>query len=539
VSLFRKFYNYLYPPPPEPELPEALKRPQATRADGWMNPWTGVGTNRDKSIAGYFTPKFQLPPNELIAMFNSSDLARKIVVKPVKEMFRRGYKLETAEGDQDPDETKALEKKLSDLLLVRRLMWGKIWGRLFGGAITIMGAMDGRTPDQPLDEDNISSFEFLNTVDRRYVWVQRYYSDPLSPKYGMPELYLVTNMVQGSGLSVAGVPTAATNSTTVVHETRVIRWDGNETDDITKQQLAGWTFSILQTVYDVMRQFEHSFGASQALLSDASQAVFKLKGLIDSITSGDKNAVQQRLAMVDMGRSTIKAVLLDAEEEEFKREPTSFGGIADLLRVMMSRLCACTDMPHSELFGEAPGGLNDNAEGETRKWYDLIDADRETDLKPLMERVINLVSKASDSPVTDKTTEWKVTFRPLYAPTDKEDAEYRLAVAQADAIYLTNGVVTPEQVALGRWGSGKFSPNIQVDADELQEAIEGKVMADPYENEPDPTDPSLKGGGTGTSPNSPTPTPIGAPPAGSGTAAAGAGVKGRPMKPGPAKPKPR
>ena len=385
------------PPPPEPEIPEVL-RPAQKRADGWVNPWTGIGTGRDKTMAGFFVPQFQLPYQELIALFNSSAMCRKVVLKPAREMYRRGFDLKAEEAD--PDEQKLLEKKLADLQLTKKMMWGQVWGRLFGGALTIMGAMDGQTPDQPLNEDNISSFEFLNTVDRRYVWVQQYYSDPMSPKYGMPELYLVTNMIAGHGLTSGGYSAGAA-STTIVHETRVIRWDGNETDDITRQQLAGWTFSVLQTVYDTVKKFEHAYDSVGALLSDASQAVFKMQGLIDAITSGDKEALQMRMAAVDMARSTLKAVLLDAEGEEFTREATPFGGIADLLDRFMTRLCADVDIPRSELFGESPGGMNTNAQGELRKWYDSIASDQMDHLGPLLKRVVNLISCAVGSPGTE------------------------------------------------------------------------------------------------------------------------------------------
>jgi phage-related protein (TIGR01555 family) len=391
----------------------------------------------------------------------------------------------------DPQEQKKLEKRLKELRLNAALLWATVWGRLFGGALVIMGAMDGQAPDQPLNEDNLQSFTCLNVVDRRYVWVQRYYSDPMQPSYGMPELYLITNMVSGNGLTVTGQPSGI-SATTVIHETRVIRFDGNETDDITRQQLAGWTFSVLQTVYDTMKKFEHAFDSVAALMADASQGVFKLQGLIDAISSGDTADLQARMAAVDMGRSTIKAILLDKDaDEDFSRVATTFGGLSDLLDKWMARLCAAADMPRSELFGESPGGLNANSEGETRKWYDMIASAQQDELGPKIKRIVDLVSKAADSPVSNgDNVEWEIVFRPLWAPTDKEDAEYRLAVAQADSIYLTAGVVTPEQVALGRWGGNKFSPNIEVDVDALQAAIEGKVMADPYENEPEP-DPTI------------------------------------------------
>jgi uncharacterized protein len=349
----------------------------------------------------------------------------------------------------------------------------------------------------------------------------------MSPKYGMPELYMVTNMISGAGIGLGGTTSGAA-STTLIHESRVIRFDGNETDDITRQQLAGWTFSVLQTLYETLKKFEHSFDSTAGLLADASQAVFKIKGLLDAITSGNVGDLQTRMALVDASRSSIKSVLLDAEGgEEFTRVASNFTGIADLLDKWISRLCADADMPRSELFGESPGGLNANAAGETRKWYALIASLQTDELGPQIKRIINLISKAADSPISNKDADWQISFKPLWMPTDKEDADYRLAIAQGDAIYLAAGVVTPEQVALGRWGSGKFSPDIKVDADALQEAIDGKLMADPYENEPEPINPNADPAtGQTASPESPLPVATGPKPAGNA-------ARGKPMRKAP------
>jgi hypothetical protein len=42
---------------------------------------------------------------------------------------------------------------------------------------------------------------------------------------------------------------------------------------------------------------------------------------------------------------------------------------------------------------------------------------------------------------------WSIQFRPLWEPSQKEETESRYAQAQADAIYLDRGVLTPEEVA--------------------------------------------------------------------------------------------
>lgn len=453
-------------------------------SDSWRNFTTGVGTGRDKTMHGSFWAPWRVLDNELLALYNGSDLAAKIVEKPAIEMFRRGYKLEAKGKGGDEIEASELEEFQEEtnerLRLDDQMEEAEVWGRLFGGDLSILGVDDGQAPDKPLNEDRIKSFDYINNIDRRFVWVQSYYSDPFSPKYGLPELYLITNVVSVSR------PLPGQVGTAVVHESRCIRHDGNKTDVLTRQQLAGWSWSVLQRVYDTLRRFEHSFDAVDGLLSDASQAVFKLRGLIEAISSGRKQDIQARMAMVDESRSTIRAVLLDAGDgedgnppEDFARQPTPFGGIADILDRKMMRLAAAADMPVTELFGRAAAGLNATGENDTRKWYDLISSKQTKRLKPKMERIWRLAAKAKNSTLSNKNARICVEFLPLWSPTDAEQAETDLNIAKRDQIYIQEGVVTEIEVALDR---ANFYPSMDVDARE--KAKDGATQFDPYSNDP-------------------------------------------------------
>lgn len=430
-------------------------------------------------MLGSFWAPWRVLDNELLALYNGSDLAAKIVEKRPIEMFRRGYELKSK--DLDPTELEEFQEETQENLRVDdQAQEGLTWGRLFGGGITIMGVDDGQKPDKPLNEQNIKSFDYLNNVDRRFVWVQSYYSDPFSPKYGLPEIYLITNVVAVARPQVGQVGTA------LVHESRCIRWDGTRTDVLTRQQLAGWSFSVLQRVYDAMRRFEHNFDSTSALLADASQAVFKMRGLIEAITSGESQTVQSRMALVDESRSVIRAVLLDAGDgedgnpaEEFKREPTSFAGIAELLDRMMMRLAAAADMPVTELFGRAAAGLNATGDNDTRKWYDTISSEQTKILLPKLKRMWSLAAKAKSSLLKKKDAKFKLEFCPLWAPTDDEQASTDLKIAQRDQIYIQEGVVTEIEVALDR---SQLYPSMDVEARE--QAKEGATKFDPYENDP-------------------------------------------------------
>lgn len=457
-----------------PLTPEAVVH----RQDGWQNFVTGIGTSRDKTSFGHFSEVWRLEDTQLLALFNGSDLAKKAIAKPWKEMLRRGYEL-TAD-DVDQDEIQDLEANATRLKVKTKFRHAGTFGSLFGGGVLIMGADDGQTPDKPLNEQRIKTFRFLNWVDRRYAQANTYYTDPLSPDFGQVETYRITSISNGSGIETLG----GSPSTAIVHETRVIRFEGPDTDDVTRRHLQGWTYSDLQHPYDSLRKFEHAFDATNHLLSDASQAVFKLQGLINMIAAGQKDVVQARMQLIDMSRSTARAVVIDAESEDFKREATSLAGVPDLLDRQMMRIAAAFDIPVTELFGRSAAGMNSTGDNDTRKWYDLLASRQEDELAPKLKRFYKLLASAWDSPVSNKDADFEVKFRPLWQPTDQEAATYRAAVATADNIYLTQGVVTPEQVALGRWGSGKFSDWIEVDAKALQKSIDTQKAFDPYAKDP-------------------------------------------------------
>lgn len=413
------------------------------RDDGWQNAQMGYGTARDKLQYGFHASSQRLSDEELSTLYYSDDVAAKLVEKRPEESFRRGYKLCCEGKEQQASE---LYKEAQALQLDARMQEAFTWGRAFGGALLVLG-IEGGDPATPLVESTVRGIRFLNVVDRRFAAVRSFYADPLQPNYGQAETY-----------SIAGIG----GRVTVVHESRVIRFDGCAVDSMKRVELAGWTYSVLQRPYEVMRSFATAFQAAGILTADASQAVFKLKGLFDMIASGEKTRLQTRMQMVELTRSTARPLLLDTDGESFERVKTDFSGYPEMLDRMIARLASSVDMPVTLLMGTSPGGQNATGESDFRHWYDSIASQQLKELTPKLLRFYRILSRGK---LDHMTIEWL----PLYEPTEQEAAQAEFTRAQADGLYIDKGVLLPEQVAIGRFGSGNGT--VTIDETDLLRAL--------------------------------------------------------------------
>lgn len=442
--------------------------------DSWVNATAGFGQGFDKASDTFFIPNYTLPDTLLSNLYYGEPIAHRLVDIVPQEMFRRGYCLKS---ELNPDRAKELQKLGKNLGVDKALTEGMKWGRLFGGAIVILGANDGVGDlTLPLRPDATQELRFLNVVDRRYATVAQTYQDPAGPNYGKPEIYRITAVKGGNSL---------------VHETRCLRFEGIPVDSEKSLALANWTYSVLQLVYDILKKFGTAYDSTSALMADASQAVFKLKGLWEQISRNAKG-VQKRMREVDLQRSSARAVLLDTEES-FERVPTNFTGLPDVLDRFMMLLSAATGIPVTLLMGRSPAGQNATGDSDFRAFYDNIASSQDKDVSPLVMRVYALFG--------DVPPDLEVEWLPLYEPTDKEKAETEKLEAETEKleadtyqVYTAMGAIFPEQVALAEFGKGDGTIEINEAALRASIKAETDLALDPAV-----TGPAAGEGGGGSS----------------------------------------
>src|SRR5690606_19445354 len=158
-------------------------------------------------------------------------------------------------------------------------------------------------------------------------------------------------------------------------------------------------------------------------LQDFSQAVFKIKGLINMIAQNDPSILEARMEAVDMARSVARAILVDADGEGFSIVERQLSGVPNVVNHVWLRLAAAARRPVALLMGQSPPGLATTGSMEIRSWYDQIQTYRETELEPVILYLLELVTGQGG---------WVIEWPSLWQMTPMEQADHRLKVAQAD-----------------------------------------------------------------------------------------------------------
>ncbi len=425
----------------------ALRR--IARGDSWINNTTGQGQGTGRSAWEYQRANL-IPYQVLSDLYHGDAYAAKVCEAHPEHAIRRGFTVTT--GDKAVD--KVLLASCEDMALARRASEAWTWGRAFGGGALVLGCDDGRKAQDPLDLSTLRAVRFVTTVDSSELVPDTWETDPLSPRFGEPRVYRLQRSGGGGGMD-----------TSQVHHTRVVRFEGLPTTRPERQRLNGWGASVLARTYDLLQQWNGGHVAVNDLLLDASQAVWKVKGLLDIVSGDAAELFEERMALADRVRSTFRAVLLDTEESLERTEVGALTGLPDLLDRYALRVAGASGIPVSILLGRSPAGLNATGESDTRGFYDDVSAKRERVLRPALEHVVRLILLSSEGPTRGKEPAgWRVEFPPLWEPTEGEKADLRLKVAQTDAVYLTNGVTTPEEVAASRFpAGGEWSMDTTVD----------------------------------------------------------------------------
>lgn len=402
-----------------------------TRVDRWVNQTNKFGSLSDPIARTEFLRDFSPDRAMLESMYRFEWVTRRAVEIPAQDATRKWITL----SHEDPKRLQAAKDELERIDARGKFEEAIVLSRLYGGNVLIMGVFDGRAPEQPLTVPKRPTL-FLTNIDRFLAYPQTFYDDPVDPKFGEVETYLVHRPhIHGSDVST-------------VHETRVIRFDGNYLPPLERIRNFTYGSSIVENIFEAVRQFGVSNQSGAAILEDFITKKLKIANLADLISNEDgENMLIRRIGIMAAEISTHN-IALYGDDEELEKMGTPIQGLPKLMEIFIDIVSAATGIPKSRFFHNQTGRLGGDAgANDLRNHYDNISAYQENRLTSKVRRFLDVVL----APLGFEPGEVGFEWAPLWALSETEMADVRLKVAQSDEIYMRTGVVEPEEVAMSRF----------------------------------------------------------------------------------------
>lgn len=445
------------------------------RLDSWQNQTTGLGTDRDKRTKAGFYEDWLIDDQTLENIYHGDSMAARVCNMPIDDALRKGVKVSLqndADDEQDITQLQEDEAKIltafKDLGALPLMADAAVWGRVFGGG-AVLPIIDDSADilEEPLNHDNIRAIHSLLVLDKRALYIDAYDSDPMSKTFNQPLLYRLAPITKsGHAQSFIGR----------VHASRLITFEGKRATERRKLQNSGWGLSCIQLAYDVLREFNAGYDNAGVLLHEGSVGVFKMKGLIEALAGDGESALRTRMELMDLAKSVVRSIALDADgDEDYRRETVQFGSVPDMLDRFAQRFAAAVDMPLTKLMGVSPAGLNATGEHDALNWENHVQSIQTDYLQPGFEKLVKMLLNSKDGPTGgNEPDNWKIEWPTQRQMTDAQIAELRGKVAATDKIYVDIGAVTGPQVALSRFGKKGWDMETKIDVD----AMEAEMDAD-------------------------------------------------------------
>lgn len=372
-----------------------------------------------------------------------------------KEMTRKGFELTYSGEDEEGAEIKLaeLEKACKDFKVIDHLRIAAEHDGFYGGGHIYLKACDPDDSDEvatPLVIDSAKiqkgKFQGFQNIEPIWCYPATYNSSkPLQPHYFDPQHWYVNDQI--------------------VHKSRLLTMISREVPDIFKANYSFRGLSLSQACKPYIDDFLRTRQSVSDLLHSFSLIVLFTNLQAQLQEGAGWEGIDTRMDWMNILRDNRGSFVADMETEKLENLAVPLGTLDALAAQSQERMCMPSQTPMVKLWGESPGGLNANAEGEIRVFYDVIKALQEhlftAPLKTMLECIqLHLWGKI-DPDIGHKYVElWQLDAAAASAKR-KTDAD-------TDAVYIQEGVLSPEDVR-GMLIADKDSPYAGLDPDDLPE----------------------------------------------------------------------
>lgn len=236
-------------------------------------------------------------------------------------------------------------------------------------------------------------------------------------------------------------PSAWYVSGQTVHASRLLTMVGRPMPNMLKPAYAFGGVSLTQ----ICKPYVDNWLRARQSVSDLihSFSVMVLKTDMDSILSGGPgDPLFKRIDLFNKTRDNRGTFVVDKEREEFQNVSAPIAGLDKLQAQALEQIASVSGIPLVILLGITPSGLNASSEGEIRVFYDKIMAYNEKVAGPCLRMLLNVVQLSLFGEIDPEIS---FEFESLWEMSDADKAAIRKSDAEADAAYITSGIVSAEE----------------------------------------------------------------------------------------------
>lgn len=247
--------------------------------------------------------------------------------------------------------------------------------------------------------------------------------NPLYPDYYTPECWMVLGRK--------------------IHRSRFLYFAPNKLNMLLRPAYNFFGIPAAQLVLDYVGHFTKTREAAMRLLTKFSMTVFKSDVLATVLSGGGAEHVDRRMQYLSQWRDNDSILLIDKEREDIIKLETPLGGVTDIVRQALEFVAAVFRLPVVKLLGISPAGMNATGEFDERNFYQHVAAKQQKILsRPLSQAtaLLQLHCFGETDPMI------KAGFVPLTDEDDNQKAQVRKTEAERDALYLSHGVISKEEV---------------------------------------------------------------------------------------------
>lgn len=432
------------------------------RVDGYKNLMSKYGTKKDVSELYRFERDDPVADIELTLNYEENGLFAKIIDIPADDAVSSGFSY-----GMDNDLENFVNESLDELDFEENASTAIKWSRLYGGALMVMIIDDGRNIDEPVDWDNIHGIDELLVFERQLVtpdYNSIYVYKPdgrRQSKFGKPEFYDVSP-VYGSQFRV--------------HESRCLLFkNGTLPQSGSRTEYRFFGMPEYVRIHKAVQETVTSHGNGVKLLDRAVQAIYKMRGLASMLETEDgEDIVLQRLQIIDMAKSIINSIAIDADGEDYDYKMLTFSGVKDIIDSACNMLSAVTNIPQTKLFGRSPAGENSTGESDMENYYTFVNKIQKLNLKNNLGILIDIILAAGTYKGRFmEVPEYKLEFNPLWSLSETEQsavnqtkAQIELTKAQTAQIYVDMQVLDASEVRNRLASNGEFTINDILDEED-------------------------------------------------------------------------